>query len=102
MLKIKKNDEVIIIKGKDRKKRGHVMLVLIKENKVVVGGLNMYKRHLKRKSEKEQSQIISMEKPVAMGNVMLICPHCNLPTRVGFDLKSDKKTRICKKCRKNI
>lgn len=102
MLKIKKNDEVMIIKGKDRKKRGKVMLVLTRENKFVVGGLNMYKRHLKRKSEKEQSQIISMEKPVAGSNVMLICPHCNLPTRVGFDLTGDKKTRICKKCRKNI
>lgn len=102
MLKLKNNDEVIITVGKDSGKRGKVTHILTKTNKVVVGGLNVYKRHLKRKSEKEQSQIISLEKPMAMSNVKLICPHCNKAVRVGFENSGEKKLRICKKCKKVV
>lgn len=102
MLKVKKNDEVIITTGKDSGKRGKITHILTKENKVVVGGLNMYKRHLKRKSEKEQSQIVTLEKPMSISNVKLICPHCNKPVRVGFEVQGETKIRVCKKCKKAI
>lgn len=102
MNKIKKNDEVILTTGKDSGKRGKVTRILTREKKLIVGGLNMYKRHLKRRSEKEQSQIISKELGVDMSNVKLICPHCNTPTRVKFEMTDEKKIRICKKCKKTI
>ncbi len=102
MNKIKKNDEIVLLSGKDKGKRGKVTRFLTKENKVVVGGLNLYKRHLKRKSEKEQSQIVSIEKPLSISKVMVICPHCNRPTRVGFEANEGKKQRMCKKCKKSI
>lgn len=102
MNKIKKNDEVVMLSGKDKGKRGKITQVFIKENKVMVGGLNLYKRHLKRKSEKEQSQIVTIEKPLNVAKVMIICPHCNRPTRVGFEVMGERKNRVCKKCKKQI
>jgi large subunit ribosomal protein L24 len=99
MNKIKLNDEVIITTGKDNGKRGKVVKVVVATNKIVVGGLNVYKRHLKRKSEKEQSQIVSLEKPLPMSNVKVICPHCNKAVRTGVDNSGDKKMRVCKKCK---
>jgi large subunit ribosomal protein L24 len=102
MQKIKLNDEVIVTTGKDSGKRGKVVKILATEGKVVVGGLNVYKRHLKRKSEKEQSQIITLEKPMSISNVQVICPSCNRPAKVSFDVTGEKKIRVCKKCKKNI
>lgn len=103
MNKIRKNDEIIMLSGKDRSKRGKVELVLTKENKIVVGGLNLVKRHLKRRSEKEPGKIVSFPKPFNAGKAMLVCPHCNLPTRVSF-VANDKgeKKRVCRKCKKII
>lgn len=102
MNKIKTNDEVMITKGKDSGKRGKVTRILTREKKLIVGGLNMYKRHLKRRSEKEQSQIISKELGISVSNVKLICPHCNTPTRVRFETENGRKIKICKKCKKTI
>lgn len=102
MNKIKKNDEVVIISGKDKGKRGKTERVFAKRNQVVVGGLNLVKRHLKRRSEKEQSQIVTIAKPLNFSQVMVICPHCNVGVRVGFSAEGDGKTRFCKKCRKKI
>jgi large subunit ribosomal protein L24 len=102
MNKIKKNDEVVLLSGKDKDKRGKITRILPNSQKVVVGGMNLYKRHLKRKSEKEQSQIITIEKPLNMAKVMVVCPHCNRPTRVGFSVENEKKIRVCKKCKKTI
>ncbi len=102
MLKIKHNDEVLITKGKDRGKRGKVTKIFPKINKLIVGGLNLYKRHLKRRSEKEQSQIITLEKSMSISNVALICPHCGAKTKVGFEFHGEKKERFCKKCKKAV
>jgi len=100
--KIKKNDEVVLLSGKDKGKRGKITRILPKPQKVVVGGLNLYKRHLKRKSEKEQSQIVTIEKPLNRAKVMVVCPHCNRPARIGFSVENEKKVRVCKKCKKMI
>ena len=102
MNKIKKNDEVIIISGKDRGQRGKVETILLSEKKLVVGGLNLVKRHLKRRSEKEQSQIVTIAKPLDAAKVMVVCPHCNQGVRVGFITEGDRKVRQCKKCKKPI
>jgi large subunit ribosomal protein L24 len=102
MQKIKLNDEVVVTTGKDNGKRGKVVKILATEGKVVVGGLNVYKRHLKRKSEKEQSQIVTLEKPMNISNTQVICPHCNKAVRVGFETKGEEKLRVCKKCKQNF
>lgn len=97
-MKLRKGDEVKIIKGKDKGKIGKIEKVLPKEQKVLIPGVNVAKRHLKARSTRQPSEIVSVAKPIAIANVMLICPKCNLPTRVGYSLQNDKQARICKKC----
>ncbi len=92
----------MIISGKDKNKRGKITRVFTKKGAAVIGGLNLYKKHAKRKSEKEQSQIVTIEKPLNISRLMLVCPHCNQATRIGFMIEKEKKMRFCKKCKKAI
>lgn len=114
-MKIKKGDKVQIIKGKDRVKRGKkgksnsgkVLNVLSDRKKVVVEGLNLRFKHVRPKKEGEKGQRIEFPAPISIGNVMLLCPKCNQPTRVGYkvltsDMKGSKKIRICRKCHEAI
>jgi large subunit ribosomal protein L24 len=98
-MKIRKNDTVLIIVGKDRGKKGKVRKALPKEKKVIVEGLNMIKRHSRAKGQARQAGIIELEAPVNISNVMFVCGKCNRPTRVGFRFLSDgRKARICRAC----
>lgn len=101
-MKIRKNDQVLIIAGKDKGKKGKVVAVLSKQNKVVVEGINIVKRHMKPKNEGQKGQIIDMPSPLDVSKVKLICPKCGQPTRVGFKIEGKKKYRICKKCGQEI
>ncbi len=98
-MKIRKNDSVIIIAGKDRGKKGKVRRTFPKEDKVIVEGLNMIKRHSRARGAARQAGIIELEAPIHVSNVMLLCDKCAKPTRVGFDFLADgKKVRICNSC----
>lgn len=97
-MKIKKDDNVMITKGKDRGKSGKVLQVLAKEGKVVVQSLNMRKVHARPKKQGEKGQIISKESPMSIANVMMVCPKCAKPARVGFVVSKGNKSRVCKKC----
>lgn len=100
-MKIKKNDTVKIIKGKDNGKSGKVIRVLRKENKVVVEGLNLFKKHLRPRRQNEKGQIVQVPRPINVSNVMLVCPSCKKPTRVGYVFEGEgrrSKKRLCKKC----
>ena len=101
MQKIKKGDKVKVILGKDSGREGSVDKVLGKVNKVIVGGVNIYKRSVKKMGE-TQGGIIDLVKPVNISNVVLICPNCGKPTRVGFKVEKDTKIRVCKKSGKEI
>jgi large subunit ribosomal protein L24 len=101
-MKIKKGDNVMIVKGKDRGKSGKVALVNPSENKVVVHGLNQVKKTVRPKKEGEHGQIISVSRPMSASNVMVICPSCGKPARIGFSVSGDKKQRVCKKCKGTI
>lgn len=98
MDKFRVGDEITVTAGKDKGKKGKIEKVLPKEAKVVVAGINMYKRNMKGSSKVRQSGIIDIVKPISLGNVAIICPKCKLPTRVGFVLKNKEKNRVCKKC----
>lgn len=98
-MKIKKNDNVIVMTGKDRGKSGKVLQVLVKDGKVVVQGANMMKRHERARKQGEKGQIVSKEVPLRASNVMVVCPRCAKPTRVGFHIEGDSKSRMCKKCK---
>lgn len=100
-MKLKIGDTVKVTLGKDRGKTGKIEAVLPKRNSVVVAGTNMYKKHVKRSGDKA-GQIVDLARPLNAAKVALICPHCHQPTRVGYQGEGNQKTRICKKCKKNL
>jgi large subunit ribosomal protein L24 len=102
-MKIRKGDTVVIIAGKDRGKRGKVRRAWPDEERVIVDGLNMIKRHSRARRAARQAGIIELEAPIHVSNVMLVCEKCGEPTRVSFRFLDDgKKVRICNSCQEMI
>ena len=110
-MKLRKGDEVKIVLGKDKGKVGKIEKVYPQEQKVLIGGVNQYKRHLKSKTQGQKSEIITLTKPLNVAAVSLICPKCHKITRVGFSAKGgsisgrkigEEKARLCRKCGKLI
>ena len=103
MGRIKRDDVVLVIAGKDRGKQGQVRQVFPRENRVTVQGVNMIKRHMRPRAMGTQAGIIEKEAPLHVSNVMLICKSCGKPTRVGTRVRPDGvKTRICRRCGEDI
>ena len=98
-MKIKKDDQIEIIAGKDRGKSGKVLRVIVKKGKIIAEGLNIIKKHTRPKKEGEKGQRVEIPAPVNISNIMLVCPKCSKKTRVGFNISGDKKNRFCKKCK---
>lgn len=97
-MKVKKNDTVLVLTGKDSGKTAKVLVALPKKNKVVVDGVNVQKKHKKARSAQEVSSIVNQSGAIDVSNVMVVCPVCNKATRVAYKVEGDKKVRICKKC----
>jgi large subunit ribosomal protein L24 len=97
---IRKNDNVLVITGKDRGKRGRVLRVVPEKNRLIVEGVNIIKRHTKPNTGKQvQGGIVEREASVHASNVQLVCPECGTQTRVGHRVLGDgRKVRICRKC----
>lgn len=96
-MRIKTNDKVKVITGKDKGREGKVLKTFVESNRVVVEGVNVAKKHVKARG-KEPGGIIEIERPIDASNVMLVCGKCKKPTRVGYRLEEGKKVRFCKKC----
>jgi large subunit ribosomal protein L24 len=102
-IKLKRGDTVLIISGKDRGKTGKIEKVLPKTNQILVTGVNIIKKHTRPTKKNPHGGIIQINKPISVANVMLICPQCNKPTRIGFKmLDGGKKLRVCKKCKESV
>jgi len=102
-VKIRKNDTVLVIAGKEKGKKGRVRQALPKKNVVIVDGINMIKRHSRARGAARQAGIIELEAPLRVSNVMLVCNKCNKPTRVGSRFLDDgRKARICHSCHEVI
>ena len=97
-MKVKKNDTVLVITGKDAGKTAKVLAALPKANRVIVDGVNVQKKHKKARSAQEVSSIQNQAGPIDASNVMVVCPVCNKATRVAYAVEGDKKARVCKKC----
>lgn len=95
--KIRKDDTVQVIAGKDKGKRGSVVRVVTKKDAVIVSGVNIVKKTMKRRSQQEQGGIAEIEAPLHISNVAIVCKKCG-PTRVGYKIDGDKKNRVCRKC----
>ena len=92
--KIRKNDTVEVIAGKDKGKRGTVVL---KKEAVIVSGVNIVKKAMKKKSQQDQGGIAEIEAPLNISNVAIVCKKCG-PTKIGYKIDGDKKIRVCRKC----
>lgn len=102
-MSIRRGDEVVVIAGKDRGKRGEVTRVLPEANRVVIDGVNIVKRHLRRQPGSLQAGIIDMPAPLNRSNVMLVCPNCHRPTREARTILADgSHVRVCKHCNEII
>jgi len=98
-MKIRKNDSVLIVAGKDKGKKGKIRKAMPEKEAVIVEGLNLMKRHSKTKGKTRQAGIIELERAIPASNVMVICNKCNKPTRVGYRILEDgKKARYCHSC----
>jgi large subunit ribosomal protein L24 len=106
-VKIRKGDTVEIISGRleDKGRRGEVIRVMPKDNRVVVQGVNMRKKHQRQVQTQGRplgAGIIEFEGSIALSNVMLVCPKCDEPTRVGLQRDEDRSVRVCKNCQSVI
>jgi len=102
-LSIKKNDTVLVVTGKEKGKKGRVISVEPKNDKILIERINIIKRHMKPSKKYSQGGIIEKEAPLHISNVMLVCSKCDKPTRIGNTVLSDgKKARICKKCKEVV
>lgn len=101
-MKIKKGDQVLIKKGKDKNKKGKVERTFPKLSQVLVAGVNIKKIHKRPKKEGEKGQVVEVAFPFPVERAMFICPHCAKPARLGYVAKEKTKVRICKKCKAEV
>lgn len=95
-MKVKKNDTVLVMTGKDAGKTGKVLSAFPTENKIKVDGVNVQKRHKKARSAQEAGGIVEQVGAIDASNVYVVCPNCGKPTRVGYAVIEGKKVRVCK------
>ena len=95
--KIRKNDTVEVIAGKDKGKRGTVVRVLLKKDAVIVSGVNIVKKAMRKRSQQDQGGIAEIEAPLNISNVAIVCKKCGA-TKIGYKMDGDKKVRVCRKC----
>lgn len=101
-MKFKKGDTVILTAGKDKGKKGKIDKVFLKKQLALIHGLNAFKRHMKKRDEKNPGGIIERFRPLPFGNLALVCAACGKPTRAGFLVARDEKQRVCRKCGQKI
>jgi large subunit ribosomal protein L24 len=99
--KLKKEDNVQVITGKDKGKRGRVLKIIRDKNRLVVEGVNIMKKAKKRRNQQDRGGIIEVEAAIHYSNVSIICKKCG-PTRIGYKVEEKDKTRICRKCREAL
>jgi large subunit ribosomal protein L24 len=103
MDRIKKNDTVMIMKGRDRGKTGRTMKVIPKEDRAIVEGRNLVKKHARKTQQNPQGGIIQIESSISLSNLMPVCPKCNRPARIGFSVQKDgNKVRVCRECKEEL
>lgn len=101
-MKIKKNDNVMMLSGKDRGKSGKVVRIFPGDAKVMIEGLNLLTRHQRPRGQGQKGQKIQIPRKVPVGTVMLVCPKCSQKARIGYRVEAESKQRVCKKCERAI
>ena len=97
-MRIKKGDNVQVLSGNDKGRTGEVLEVIPKEDKVIVKGVNVRKKHVKARKQGDESGILSIECAIPSSKVNVVCPKCGKATKVGYSIEKEEKVRVCKKC----
>jgi len=95
--KLRKEDLVQVIAGKDKGKQGKIVRIDQKKGRAIVEGVNMVKKAMKKRKQTDRGGIVEVEAAIEMSNLMIVCKKCG-PTRIGYKIDGDKKTRVCRKC----
>lgn len=101
-MKLKKGDKIRVIAGRDKGRDGSIERVYEKQNKALITGINIYKKHIKKSEKMPQGGVVELPRPIDVSKVALICPKCGKSTRIGYKYENDKKIRICRKCDNKI
>jgi large subunit ribosomal protein L24 len=102
-VRIRKNDTVMVIKGRERGKTGKVLRVLPNEGRVIIERLNVVKRHSKPRGATSAGGILEKEAPLQLANVMVMCDRCNAPVRIGIKMAADgERSRVCRRCGEGV
>jgi len=100
MLKLKKGDTIRVVKGKDKGKTGKILAIYLSVGRALIEGINLAKKHKRQTRQEEKGGIVSIEMPISISNIALVCKNCSRQARVGFTiLKDGTKARICKACK---
>ena len=97
-MKIKKGDTVQVLSGNDKGKTGEVLKVMPKQEKIVVKGVNIRKKHIKPRKQGDEGGIVPVECGIHASKVNIVCPKCNKPARIGYKQEKERKVRSCKRC----
>jgi large subunit ribosomal protein L24 len=100
-MKLKTNDIIQVISGDDKGRSGKITKVFLKENKVLVDGINTYKKHVKPQGE-QKGGVLTLSRPIQISKVALLCPNCKKPSRIKYSGEGKNKVRVCVKCNKPI
>lgn len=95
--KLRREDLVQVIAGKDKGKQGKILKIDREKGRVIVAGINMIKKAMKKKSQTDRGGIVEIEAPLHISNVMIVCKKCG-PVRIGYKFDGDTKKRVCRKC----
>lgn len=98
LVKIRKGDIIRIIAGKDKGKSGKILKVFPQKGKILIEGLNLYKKHVRPKRRGEKGEVVLVPRPLDVSNAMLICVTCHQATRIGYRLEGKNKVRFCRRC----
>lgn len=97
-MNIKKGDEAQVLAGKDKGKKGTVAQVSLKEGKLTIEGVNLFKKRIRPKKQGEKGQTVLLPRPLSLSNAMLVCKACKKPSKTGVRIEGEKKIRFCKRC----
>lgn len=98
-MKFKKGDQVLIISGDDKGKKGKIEKIFINDRKIIVSGINIHKKSIKPSKKNPSGGKVDIQLPISISNAVIICPSCNQPTKINYSLKNKDKKRICRKCK---
>ncbi|MCX7774773.1 MAG: 50S ribosomal protein L24 [Spirochaetaceae bacterium] len=96
--KLRKEDLVQVIAGKDKGKQGKILKIDREKGRVIIEGINMVKKAMRKRSQTDRGGIVEIEAPIHISNVMIVCRKCNKPVRIGYKVEGDVKKRVCRKC----